>query len=206
MSVLLLAHGDLPAPPPFESPLLPALHAMMAADFHAQPLQLGLYRTLLPRPSGCLELLWRFEPAKAGNLKLSIRPNFCDGHSGNFRVDSQRGFVDLLRAISSCNRDKSRTMSVVVSEYSFVEIVTMYPAEYLKDVRFLRRLVKTTFSQLPAAIDRLMIALQPFREAHNRPSTETGMSPTAKNFLDRSYKLLLLAKYNQLHSTEHGRG
>jgi hypothetical protein len=61
-------------------------------------------------------------------------------------------------------------MSYVVTEYCFVEVATMFPAEYLKDARFLRRLVKNTLAQLPPALDRLLSALHPFLEGEDTPA------------------------------------
>lgn len=116
------------------------------------------------------------------------------------RVDTQRGYVDLLRAISSCNRDKNRTLGFIVSEYKFVEVVTMFPSEAVKEAGCLRRFLKLTLRQLPAAIDRLLTAIQPFLGTHSNSHPQHCMGPTAKQFLEKSYKLLLLAKYNQLAS------
>jgi hypothetical protein len=77
-----------------------------------------------------------------------------------------------------------------------VEIATMFPAEYLKDARLVRRLVKNTLTQLPATIDRLLVAVHPFLERQG--DQDNPMNHTAKLFLDRSYKLLLDAQTSQI--------
>lgn len=58
--------------------LLSALHNILITDCQALPLPGGLYRTLLPRHPHPIELLWRFEPAKGGHLRLNIRPQLTD--------------------------------------------------------------------------------------------------------------------------------
>lgn len=72
----------------------------------------------------------------------------------------------------------------------------MFPAEYLKDARLVRRLIKNTLTQLPAAIDRLLLVINPFLERQDDQDSPTNH--TAKLFLDRSYRLLLDAQRSQI--------
>lgn len=102
--------------------------------------------------------------------------------------------------INSCNRDKNKTFSVVITEYNFIEICTTFLSDYFKDLRFLRKAIRNTNAQLPTAIDRLLVLLKPFLEPRAQSNSEEGVTGTAKLFLDRSYKLLLLTKYNQIKS------
>lgn len=108
--------------------------------------------------------------------------------------------MDLLRVINSYNKDKNKTLSIVITEYNFIEICTTYLSDYFKDLRFLRKAIKNTYAQLPTAIDRLLVLLKPFLDPKTHSSSNEGVTGTAKLFLDRSYKLLLLTKYNQIKS------
>lgn len=100
--------------------LLSTLYHILITDCQALPLPSGLYRTLLPRHPHPIELLWRFEPAKGGHLRLNIRPQLTDSPQGTFRIDTQRCFVDLLRALNACNKDKSRNTTFILTDYSYV--------------------------------------------------------------------------------------
>lgn len=60
--------------------------------------------------------------------------------------------------------------------------------------------MKNTSAQLPITIDRLLVLLKPFLEPKTHANSSEGVTGTAKLFLDRSYKLLLLTKYNQIKS------
>lgn len=105
-------------------------------------------------------------------MRVRIRPCISDGAGGNFRVEAQRDFVDLLRVINSCNKDKNKTLGIVITEYNFIEICTTFISEYFKDLRFLRKAIKNTNAQLPIAIDRLLVLLKPFLDpkTHSNPN------------------------------------
>ena len=95
-------------------------------------------------------------------MKVFIRPNLADGVSGSLRMETQRGFVDLLRVVNSLNRDKNKTMNYLVTELNFLEMCAIFALEHLADPKLVRRLIKATLQQLPESIARLSAALKPF--------------------------------------------
>jgi hypothetical protein len=125
---------------------------IMRFEFMAEEVYVNqgvLYRSLIMISQRRIELFWRFEPVKDNNFKVYIRPNLSDGVAGNFRVETQRGFVDLLRIINNCNKDKSKSMSFLINEFNFVEMCTLFSVNFLKDTKLLSRAIKATLMQLP---------------------------------------------------------
>lgn len=148
-------------------------------------------------------LNWRFENVMPhNNIKVCIRPNLSDGIAGNFKVENQRGFVDLLHVINSCNRDKEKLMNYVISDFSFIQMCTIFSTNYTSDIMYLRKLIKSTFSMLPQSILRLITSLKPFLEHRNKSLSCDGVSKTAKLFLEKSMKLLLAIKFNQIKNED----
>lgn len=162
MSLLLVEHS-----PPPTAPLQLAfynINRLMTLEFQAIELitsKGSVYRSLVAISQRCIEIMWRFEPFK-GSMKVFIRPNLADAVTGSLRVETQRGFVDLLRVINNCNRDKNKTMSYLITELNFVEMCTIFALEHLIDLKLVRRLIKATLQQLPDSISRLLAALKPF--------------------------------------------
>lgn len=163
MSLLLVEQSDPPT-----APLQLALyniHRLMTLEFHAVQLITSrgiLYRSLLALPQRSIELQWRFECFKGSSFKVFIRPNLADAVTGSLRVETQRGFVDLLRVINSLNRDKNKTMNYLITELNFLEMCAIFALEHLLDPKLVRRLIKATLQQLPDSISRLTSALRPF--------------------------------------------
>lgn len=87
MSLLLLNTTEPPSDPLQLS--LHAIHNLMIFELQAQNLHVQgelVYQTSVALTFGKMELQWRFEPAKGGNMRVRIRPCLSDGAGGNFRV------------------------------------------------------------------------------------------------------------------------
>lgn len=57
---------------------------------------------------------------KDSQVKVRIRPKLTDSFGEDFRVDTQRGFVEILRAINHCNRDKTGYLSYVLTPFNCI--------------------------------------------------------------------------------------
>ena len=98
-------------------------------------------------------------------------------------METQRGFVDLLRVVNNCNRDKSKSMNYLITEHNHLEMCTIFDLEHLADPKLVRRLIKATLQQLPDALARLTAALTPFLES-SLGLQEENISKTARLFLE----------------------
>ena len=116
-------------------------------------------------------------------------------------METQRGFVDLLRVVNNCNRDKSKSMNYLITELNHLEMCTIFALEHLANPKLVRRLIKATLQQLPDALARLTAALTPFLES-SLGLQEENISKTARLFLEKSHKLLQLSRFNQLRQRD----
>lgn len=131
-------------------------------------------------------------------MRLNIRPNLANGPAGNLQLDSQRGLVDLLRVISSLNRDKTQDIRIVLSEYSYLELLTTFPAGYLESTNKARVILKSAFKYVPKAVERLMANITQFLDPNIRRPLEMAMENTTKTYLDKNLKNLIIARRYQL--------
>lgn len=96
-------------------------------------------------------------------------------------------------------------MNLIISEFRFIELSTIFAAAHVADKLNLLKIIRSTIAQLPHAVLRLATELQPFLQDRNKPIKSGCLYATAQLFLERSAKLLRVARFNQIKNEEWAR-